>query len=99
MGIEIKTNTTIADELHQLNVMLFTNITYDAFASAVNKITTKLNPNDAKLLSSQSKALANSRLEYDGIDEWIKRRNIRNTINTIAAKYTHLTRGDLKCSV
>ena len=89
MGIEMKTNTTIANELHQLNVMLFTNITYDAFTLAVSRITTKLNPNDAKLLSSQSKALANSRLEYDGIDEWIKRRNMRNTINTIAAKYTH----------
>ena len=87
MEIEMKTNMTIADELHQLNVILFTNITYDAFVSALDKVINKLNPNDAEMLSSQSKALANSRLEHDGIDEWIKRRNIRNTINAIAAKY------------
>lgn len=88
MEIEMKTHMTVADELRQLNVILFTNITYDAFASAVSSITAKLNPNDAKLLSEHSKTLANSSLEHDGIDEWIKRRNMRNTINAIAAKYT-----------
>lgn len=87
MGIEIKTNMTVADELRQLNVILFTNITYDAFASAVSGITTKLNPNDAKLLSEHSKTLVDSSLEHDGIDEWIKRRDMRNIINTIADNY------------
>lgn len=88
MEIEIKTNMTIADELHQLNAILFTNITYDAFVSALNRVINKLRPNDAETLSSQSRALANSSLEHDGIDEWIKRCDMRNIINAIAAKYT-----------
>lgn len=88
MKIEMKANMTIADELYQLNTILFTNITYDAFVSALDKVINKLRPNDAETLSSQSKALANSSLEHDGIDEWIKRCNVKNTINAIAAKYT-----------
>ena len=87
MEIEMKANMTITDELHQLNTILFTNITYDAFVSALDKVISKLRPNDAETLSSQSRALANSHLEHDGIDEWIKRCNMKNTINAIAAKY------------
>lgn len=83
----IKTNKTIADELHQLNALLFRNVTYDAFVSAVDKIATKLKPNDAKLLSERSKTLANSSLAHDGIDEWIKRCDMRSCINAIADNY------------
>lgn len=87
MRIEMKTNKTIADELHQLNAMLFRNVTYDAFASAANKITAKLKPSDAELLLERSKTLANSNLEHDGIDEWIKRCDMRSCINAIAENY------------